>query len=686
MGNERRKATLIMVFAVVFICLFFATAVFLLMRANKEKGMNQKEAVELFVKNTNSNIKSGLINIQEGVYDIESFDVSEMLFKPDFGWVKISNAEISEYSLYFLDSDQDINGKLKDGMYEINCCVKKIDGEIICESLSNNNVVNVKDYGAKGDISKYLQNPSELDVDTPPDLAVEPYQKASIIETNALQKAVQEVNKTGGILYFPHGTYCVSVNNFDAEYKNGQKHIFKFNSDKHIIVELGQSTIKQVGYLGTNVYNFPSVNMFMVENAESVEIRNGTLIGDRKDHDYSDWISSDLVDKHGVPYADTHEFGYGIFFYNTKNGIAKNLNIKEFTGDAVFIKNGAEAEKTGESFVTRIEDCELSYCRRQGISVGDSDISIVKNCLIHDIGDSELFDGDAGKGTDPMAGIDIEPASGSKKVKSFKIENTRIYDCIAGAIISSVEYLNNTVEVINSYIESPCIHGTVFKNSTLFFDYLPKGLDDYISLKCCEFENVDFKFENWSKRFLSLSYLTQHDVEVRGISTKKQVKINNCRFYTDVDENNESSRVSFSDCKEINNVSFENFIGYSDKNNNRLYGIHINTTKKQTVNSAQFKNCQLNVRCVDFKHGEFEDSLVYMVDQSGVQEVLLFDSITFANCNLDIRSTNDVLYKGCIFDECETRIEKNGRITIKYERCKGEPIKVEMFTASKKNN
>lgn len=685
MSNNIQKRlinlTTLLIICAFFILLFLLFSV--LQTSDIDISKNPKESVEFFVNKTNDKLKTRRLRLKDGVYEIQTLDTTSMLFKPDFGWIKINDAKISEYALYFLNLDLDVElkNKIEEGTYYTNCCVQKIGDNIYYEELPSDNVVNVKDFGAKGDISKYLENSNELIVDVPQDLNITPLHKASIIETTALQKAVEEVNKTGGILYFPHGTYHVSVNDFSHEYKNALKQIFTFNNTEKIIVDLGLSTIKQVGYSNTNIYNFPSVNVFLVNGSENIEIKNGTIIGDRQEHDYSDWLPSDLVDKNGNKYADTHEFGYGIFFFNTKRGIAKNLKIKEFTGDAIVIKNGAESQKTGSAFETIIEDCELSYCRRQGVSVLDSDKNYIKNCTIHDIGHTNKFTDLANNGTAPMSGIDVEPGSGSKKVNLLIIDNSKIYNCTGGGLISAVVYINNTVEVYNSHIENPSIHGALFKDTTLIYKSISASTKDTVSMKCCEFENVDFKFINWSKKHLSLSFLTPQDIEIRDLSTDKQSKLNNCRFYTDVDNKNESVCITFSECKEINNITFENFLGYIDKNNSNLFGIYIVTKQKHILNSIIFKNCDVSIKCSELKNGQFDNCFIYMPDQSNSPFGVSFENITFNNCNLEIKSNNNVSYLDCIFNNCKSKIEKHGIIVLKYEKCNKEPDSVDNFTS-----
>jgi len=649
MNISRKKNFIFIACLVVFVsCLFLVASILILSKFDLDNVKNQQEDVQLFTRKMNYKIRNGGLGLNNGVYEIEELDTSEMMFQPDFGWIKIYKGKVSEYALYFLDSDKDVGNKLEKGSYYINCYVQKVGDKVTCEELPSNVVVNVKDYGAKGNVSLYLNNPNDLIVDNvPEDLKLSDLQKVSLLETKAIQKAVAEVNKTGGVLYFPYGTYFISVNDFSIpEGWPYKKNIFLINSEKPIIVECGFSTIKQTGY--AYPYNFPEVNLFEVLNSNSVEIKNGTIIGDRREHDYDPWRTSK-----GVVVASTHEFGYGVALYNTKNGVVKNLNIKEFIGDAVVIQNGAIAKSTGQTYKTTIINCDLSYCRRQGISVLDSDINIIENCAIHNIGHSDVFVGDAKYGTDPMFGIDVEPRSGSGKAELVEVTGTKIKKC-TGAGLGSVSDLayKADIKVYGSEIDALSVSDALIEDSKIsYHDYNYTNDNDAV-FHSCTFNNVAFEFVNLPKFCLTLRAMKD---EINNPDNKGCV-LNNCLFKTSIDAKKESSRLSFLGKNEVNGSVFENFIGYKSENQTFYYGLALDDSVAKKINSSSFKNCKLDLKTILFEQGSMEDCYLLMEGVIGLK------TIEFKNCNFDVTADTDFSIEGCKIDDSELIVNANAKV------------------------
>lgn len=270
--------------------------------------------------------------------------------------------------------------------------------------------VNVKDFGAVGD--------------------------GITDDTTAIKNAVKEINQKGGTLYFPYGVYLVSAQKY-------QDTILNINSEKVIIVEMNSSTIK----LKEN--NYPYYNIFMINKSADVYVKNGTLIGDRIRHDYTGYTEK----------SRTHEFGYGIYVYYSNKVVISNMNISQMTGDAVINKTGTSS---GTTNYTLIENSELSYSRRQGLSVLDTDKIELNNVYIHHIG---TFDGI--NGTAPKSGIDVEPASGTKVVNSIVLNNVKIENTESFGIIQGAQSKANQFIVNNSDINNLNIRNAEIANSTL---------------------------------------------------------------------------------------------------------------------------------------------------------------------------------------------------------------------------
>ncbi len=244
-------------------------------------------------------------------------------------------------------------------------------------------------------------------------------------DTYAVQLASQSL-KDNQTLYFPNGIYRFvpeRSSNPNSWAQNSLTAFIQLKNRQNITVDLGGSTI----FVESNsLYGYHVID---VMNCINFTIKNGTIIGDRKTHDYTA--------------GSTHELGYGIhiwtpfptgdgtsgteFPYQTASecsGTVKDINCYDMTGDSLVTKNGAG---TGKILV---KDCEFHHNRRQGISVLDSDEVILENLKIHHIG---TYDGITG--TAPMSGIDIEPNTGIGRVVKVTISCCKIYQVDGFALI-----------------------------------------------------------------------------------------------------------------------------------------------------------------------------------------------------------------------------------------------------------
>ena len=217
--------------------------------------------------------------------------------------------------------------------------------------------------------------------------------------------AALEWAKTQGYetIKFSEGTYIIQCNWNDR---------FVAPTDgilvpSDITLDLGQSTF----IMETN--SFPEYAIFGVVNQRNVTIKNGTLIGDLDEHVYSASESS-----------PTHEYGFGICISASRNVLIQGVTIKDMTGDGVIIEGSYSKLADGGSVSSKIRilDCDISNCRRQGISVvGAIDSEIAQN-QIYDIA-----------GTAPGYGIAVK-SDLDYIIDNLKIYNNQIYNCEGGAI------------------------------------------------------------------------------------------------------------------------------------------------------------------------------------------------------------------------------------------------------------
>ena len=246
----------------------------ILEKVNQAKKENEKakrrEMAELYISEINIEMATNNNFLPEGVTEIENIPIKIDGTQPNIGWVYIENNVLTKYEFYY------------DDFYILN-----VNGDTKIEDFLFSDLINVKNFGAIGD--------------------------GITDDTLAIKEATNYINENGGILYFPLGTYYVNVS-------NNEESIMHIESDKKIIIDFFCSTI----LLKENQYS--SYNIINANNCSSVELRNGFLVGDRKNHDYTTTSS-------------THEFGYGIFFNQTLSGEAFNMDISDMTGDAIINKN-----------------------------------------------------------------------------------------------------------------------------------------------------------------------------------------------------------------------------------------------------------------------------------------------------------------------------------------------------------
>lgn len=81
-----------------------------------------------------------------------------------------------------------------------------------------------------------------------------------------------------------------------------------------------------------------------------------------------------------------HAHGHGIELLNSENVCVSNMKVCNVIGDALYI--GGQSNTINPK--TTITNCEFHHSRRQGITIGESDATHIKNTNIHHIG---TFDG-----------------------------------------------------------------------------------------------------------------------------------------------------------------------------------------------------------------------------------------------------------------------------------------------------
>ena len=174
-----------------------------------------------------------------------------------------------------------------------------------------------------------------------------------------------------------------------------------------LTLDLGSATFR------LEISDQPAYCIFGIVGQDDVTILGGTLIGDLGRHIYSSSTQS-----------FTHEWGFGICISASSHVLIQGVTVTDMTGDGIIIEGSYDYLSNGGSMSdgVKIYDCEISHCRRQGISVVGAINSEIAGNTIYDI-----------KGTDPQYGIDIESEL-DYTTKNIMVHHNLIYGCARGAI------------------------------------------------------------------------------------------------------------------------------------------------------------------------------------------------------------------------------------------------------------
>ena len=247
----------------------------------------------------------------------------------------------------------------------------------------------------------------------------------------AFQALTRDVNANGGgIVVFPKGkVFCIAI---EDDYSCGHKSrpddgamAFAFEHCKKVVVDMNGSTIQLTSNHSTK-YAF-----FYFFDCANYSLSNGSLKGDVVEHDYTPVIYKGKVEE------TSHQWGYGVFIRGSK-GVIKDMDISCMTGDGIYFGSVRLTEGIFHAKVT-INGCEISYCRRNGISCASSLGFELVNTQIHHIGDwVKTTDMPiAIIGCKPKAGIDFEYEGKADDVGNVEISGCSFFDCTEYCIVTS---------------------------------------------------------------------------------------------------------------------------------------------------------------------------------------------------------------------------------------------------------
>ncbi len=265
--------------------------------------------------------------------------------------------------------------------------------------------------------------------------------------TDGINKALEWAKAQGySTIHFAEGTYLIQC-------KWGDR--FKAPTDGILVpsdltLDLSGCTF----VMETN--SDPEYAIFGIVNQSNVTIKNGTLIGDMDKHIYTPSQSS-----------PTHEYGFGICISASSNVLIQGVAIRNMTGDGIIIEGSYTVMADGGrvSSDVRILDCDISDCRRQGISVVGADNCEIARNKIYDIaGVASEY------GIMVMSQLDYT-------IDKLDIHDNNIYNCAGGAIAcntgNNCEVYSNTCagNILVVFASNTAIHGNFIEDS--FIEVMP---------------------------------------------------------------------------------------------------------------------------------------------------------------------------------------------------------------------
>ena len=266
-------------------------------------------------------------------------------------------------------------------------------------------------------------------------------------DKRAFERLSADVNANGGgrVIFPKNAIYEISIaddpNAGHTAFPQESSIIFSFRNCKKVHVEMNGSTIR-INNNHSSKYSF-----FFFYNCKSFQITDGNLIGDSKEHDYSPVLFR------GKEELTSHQWGHGLNVVGSKGRI-ENMKISYMTGDGMRISSYKNRSSEFHTKV-KVDGCEISYCRRNGVTIGSTEGVNLVNMTVHHIGTH-----DGVEGTLPQAGIDLEYEDKVGDTGQIIIDNCHFYECTTSTIVASNSSVPNPSRFI---ISNSTIDGSYFQ-------------------------------------------------------------------------------------------------------------------------------------------------------------------------------------------------------------------------------
>lgn len=218
-------------------------------------------------------------------------------------------------------------------------------------------------------------------------------------DTLAIQRAINKVADSGATVLIPAGTYLIDA-------------VAHLNLTNNMTLKMEEGAILKA--IPNNKENY---GIIKIKNVSNVNVIGGIVQGERDQHQ-----------------GKTGEWGMGVELYGSKNVVIENVIAKDNWGDGFYVNDDA----SNTAFCGVIADNN----RRQGISVISANRLVIRDSVFQRT-----------HGTEPMAGIDIEPNS-NQSVTDVRITNNVVMHNSGSGIISTVsDEAKGTAHVKNVMID-----------------------------------------------------------------------------------------------------------------------------------------------------------------------------------------------------------------------------------------
>lgn len=169
------------------------------------------------------------------------------------------------------------------------------------------------------------------------------------------------------------------------------------------------------------------------------------------------------------------EWRHGINLRGCSNVTIEGLTITETGGDGIYIGPTWDARRVPCTSIA-VRNCIMDGNYRQGVSITSADNVVLENCVFSRTG-----------GTNPQAGLDLEPANFKDLMSNIRVKNCRSIGNIGSGFIAALSRLDSRSTPISVYFESCTVQDSVshLVQSSIGADP-PTG---FVLFRDCVFEN-----------------------------------------------------------------------------------------------------------------------------------------------------------------------------------------------------